>query len=86
METKKKLGNNFGSGNNGNKKKMPKVIPRAAADYVLQLKIIIDGEGEKFPDQKGSLEFFTALPDKIFCLGLLSHSWPSGKFVNACYA
>ena len=36
--------------------------------------------------QMGSLEFFTALPDKIFCLGLSSHSWPSGKFVYACYA
>ena len=42
--------------------------------------------GEKFPGQMGSLEFFTALPDKIFCLGLSSHSWPSGKFVYARYA
>ena len=42
--------------------------------------------GEKFPGQTGSLEFFTALPDKIFCLGLSSHSWPSGKFVYARYA
>ena len=42
--------------------------------------------GEKFPGQMGSLEFFMALPDKIFCLGLSSHSWPSGKFVYARYA
>ena len=28
--------------------------------------------GEKFPGQTGSLEFFMALPDKIFCLGLAS--------------
>ena len=42
--------------------------------------------GEKFPSQTGSLEFFTALPDKIFCLGFSSHSWPSGKFVYARYA
>ena len=42
--------------------------------------------GEKFPGQMGSLEFFTALPDKMFCLGLSSHSWPSGKFVYARYA
>ena len=42
--------------------------------------------GEKFPGQTGSLEFFTALPDKIFCLGLSSHSQPSGKFVYARYA
>ena len=41
---------------------------------------------EKFPGQTGSLEFFMALPDKIFCLGLSSHSWPSGKFVYARYA
>jgi len=41
---------------------------------------------EKFPGQTGSLEFFTALPNKIFCLGLSSHSWPSGKFVYARYA
>ena len=50
-------------------------------------KIFLSGSvGEKFPGQTGSLEFFTALPDKIFCLGLSSHSWPSGKFVYARYA
>ena len=49
--------------------------------------ILLSGSvGEKFPGQTGSLEFFTALPDKIFCLGLSSHSWPSGKFVYARYA
>ena len=49
--------------------------------------VILSGSvGEKFPGQTGSLEFFTALPDKIFCLGLSSHSWPSGKFVYARYA
>ena len=37
--------------------------------------------GEKFPGQMGSLEFFVALPDKIFCLGLSSHLLASGKFV-----
>ena len=36
--------------------------------------------------QTGPLEFFMALPEKIFCLGLSSHSWPSGKFVYARYA
>ena len=51
------------------------------------IKSILSGSvGEKFPGQTGSLEFFTALPDKIFCLGLSSHSWPSGKFVYARYA
>ena len=53
-------------------------------DYSRQL--LSGSVGEKFPGQTGSLEFFTALPDKIFCLGLSSHSWPSGKFVYARYA
>ena len=48
--------------------------------------ILLGSMSEKFPGQTGSLEFFTASPDKIFCLGLLSHSWPSGKFVYARYA
>ena len=53
---------------------------------VYNQKFLSGSVGEKFPGQMGSLEFFTALPDKIFCLGLSSHSWPSGKFVYARYA
>ena len=38
------------------------------------------------PAKTGSLDIFMSLPDKIFCIGLSSHSWASGKFVYARYA
>ena len=54
--------------------------------WFMKQSILSGSVSEKFPGQTGSLEFFTALLDKIFCLGLSSHSWASGKFVYARYA
>ena len=51
--------------------------------YVIRLILyLLSGSvSEKFPGQMGSFEFFRALPDKNFCLGLSSHLLASGKFV-----
>ena len=51
-----------------------------------QKKVCVRLGSHKISGRTGSLEIVTSLPDKIFCLGLSSHSWPSGKFVYARYA